>query len=326
MTSAAVLLATFLAGQAEAQLSPPPGDVARDAARAAAAAEKAAAAALVAAEAALKVAEAAARVAVVPAKLELPAAVAPPVAAKLPSPWSGTVGLGLISLTGNSKTVTFSANAAAERKSAGWIMGAKLHASYGQNRLAGATESQTVAESGGVQLRLDRRFGERYSTYVLAAADTDHVKSVEVRSTGEVGATVVWVDAAGEAGWKTTLRTDFGFRVANEQRYQYYLTEAQLAAVGGLRSLPADTLYAPRAAVALKYALSKDVLFSEDVEILPNVVGESRVVANSISKVSTRLSRTLAFGVAFTVNHDSRPAATKVATDTALALTLDVLL
>lgn len=47
---------------------------------------------------------------------------------------------------------------------------------------------------------------------------------------------------------------------------------------------------------------------------------------NSVSKVSTRLSRTLAFGVAFTVAHDSRPAPTKVETDTALALTLDVLL
>jgi hypothetical protein len=47
---------------------------------------------------------------------------------------------------------------------------------------------------------------------------------------------------------------------------------------------------------------------------------------NSVSKISTRLSRSLALGVAFTVNHDSRPAPEKVATDTALSLSLDVLL
>ncbi len=37
-------------------------------------------------------------------------------------------------------------------------------------------------------------------------------------------------------------------------------------------------------------------------------------------------TRTLAFGVALTVNHDSLPAPGKVPTDTAHALTLDVLL
>jgi hypothetical protein len=297
------------------------GDPAADAARAAAAAEKAAQAAAIAAEAALKAAEAAARLtAIVPAKLEVPAApaapAAPPAAAK-PAAWSGTVGLGLISLTGNSRTVTFSTNAAAERKSEGWILGAKLSAAYGQNRPAGGAQLETVAEAAGAQLRLDRRFGERYSAYVLGAADTDHVKSVEVRGTGEAGATVVWVDAGGESGWKTTLKTDLGFRIAQEQRYQYYPLS---------QDVDDETLYAPRAAIGLRYAMSKDVLFIQDAEILPNVVGDSRVVVNSVSKISTRLSRTLAFGVSFTVAHDSRPAAEKVATDTGLALMLDVLL
>jgi putative salt-induced outer membrane protein YdiY len=311
MTPLALVVALTLA-QADAS-------AADSAARAAAAAEKAAQAAAVAAEAAVKAAEAAARMAaVVPAKFEAPAAEKAPAAPAAPkAAWTGTVGLGLISLTGNSRTVTFNTNAAAERKSEGWIMAAKLSASYGQNRAAVGAATDTVAEAAGLQLRLDRRFGERYSAYVLAAGDTDHVKSVELRSTGEVGATVVWVDAGGDSGWKTTLRTDLGFRIANEQRYQYYPVDL---------ALDDETLYAPRAGLAFRYAMSKDVLFSEDAEILPNVIGDSRVVVNSVSKISTRLSRTLAFGVAFTVNHDSAPAADKVATDTALALTLDVLL
>ncbi len=325
MTSIALLVASLLVTQAAADAT-----AAKDAARAAAAAEKAAQAAQIAAEAALKAAEAAARVsAVVPARFEVPGTPAPaaPAAAK-PSSWTGTVGLGLISLTGNSRTTTFSLNAAAERKSTDWILAAKLAAAYGQNRSAAGGATDTVAQAAGAQLRLDRRFAERYSTYALAAAETDHVKSVELRSTGELGATIVWVDAKGDGGWATTLRTDLGFRIAEERRYQFYPAQpADPAAPRVLpHALPAVTLYAPRGALAFKYALSKDVLFSEDAEIMPNVSGASRVVVNSASKISTRLSRTLAFGVGFNVAHDSAPAPEKVATDTQLALTLDVLL
>lgn len=320
MTPLPLLLAALVATQTPGAAA----TAADSAARAAAAAEKAAQAAAIAAEAAVKAAEAAARVsAVVPAKLEVPAA--PAVAAAPPkAAWTGTVGLGLISLTGNSRTVTFNTNAAAERKSEGWIFGTKLYATYGQNRVAGEDATRTVAEAAGLQLRVDRRFGPRYSAYVLGAADTDHVKSVELRSTGELGATVVWVDAGGDDGWKTTLKTDLGFRVANERRYAYYpAPDDPIQAPHGLGDV---TLYAPRLGLAFRYAMSKDVLFAEDAEILPNVSGDSRVIANSVSKISTRLSRSLAFGVAFTVSHDSAPAAGKVPTDTALALTLDVLL
>jgi putative salt-induced outer membrane protein YdiY len=318
MTSLPALLAALAVAQSAAPPAPAP-DAAEAAQRAAVAAEKAAQAAAVAAEAALKAAEAAARItAIVPARFEVPASPPAPAApAARPAAWSGTVGLGLISLTGNSRTVTFNTNAAAERKSEGWIVGAKLYATYGQNRAAGTEDTVTVAEAAGGLLRLDRRFGERYSAYVLGGADTDHVKSVELRSTGEAGATVTWVDAGGDSGWKTTLRTDLGFRVANERRFQYYPVDL---------ALDDETLYAPRAGLAFKYAISKDVLFTEDAEILPNVVGDSRVVANSVSKIATRLSRMLALGFAFTVNHDSAPAPAKVETDTALALTLDVLL
>jgi putative salt-induced outer membrane protein YdiY len=317
LTTLPFLLAAFVATQA------PPPDAAGAAERAAAAAEKAAQAAAIAAEAALRAAEAAARIsATIPARFEVPATPAVPAAAvaaaaRPPSPWTGTVGLGFVSLTGNSRTVTLNATAAAERKTEGWILGTKLHAAYGQNRAAATGATETVASAAGALLRLDRRYGPRYSTYLLGAADTDRVKSLALRSTGEAGASIVWVDAGGAAGWKTSLSTDLGFRVAYEQRSQYYPTRL---------GLPDEMLYAPRAGIALRYALSGDVLFAEDAEILPSVVGEGRVVVGSVSKISTRLSRSLAFGVAFTVAHDSRPAPEKVSTDTSLALTLDVLL
>lgn len=280
--------------------------------RAAAAAEKAAAAAQTAAEAAQKAAEAAAVVAGAPK----PAA---PAAGPAPAPkkWTGTVGLGLISLTGNSRSLTFNATGAAERKSDGWILGLKGYGVYGQSRVPEGTSTQVLAKAAGLQARMDRKFHDRYSGYLLGALDTDHVKSVELRYTAEAGASITWVDASGPSGWKTSLRTDLGFRWTLEQRYQYYPVDL---------ALDDETMYAPRLGLSFKYALNKNVLFTEDAEILPNVVGDSRVVVNSVSKISTRLSRSLAFGVAFTLNHDSSPAPGKVDTDTALALSLDVLL
>jgi len=286
--------------------------------RAAAAAEKAAAAAQVAAEAAQKAAEAAASVAGRAAAT--PAATAPAAKAETPKDqWSGTIGLGLISLTGNSKSVTFNANGAGEWKSDGWVLGIKATAVYGQTRPPEGGATQTVAQAAGILCRADRKFHERYSGYVLAAFETDHVKSVEIRYTGEAGASIAWVDARGPSGWKAGLRTDLGFRWAQEDRFQFYPT-----ATSG--PLPTKTLYAPRLGVAFRYQVNKDVFFTEDAEILPNVVGAGRVVVNSATKVSAHLTESLTFGASFQMNHDSRPAAGKVDTDTILGLSIDMLL
>lgn len=288
--------------------------------RAAVAAERAAVAAERAAEAAQKAAEAAATSAAAPkaaAPAGAPAAAAPPP----PSKWSGTLGVGLISLTGNSRSVTFNASGAAERKSEGWILGLKGNAVYGQTRPPDGSPTQTVAQAAGFQGRMDRRFHERYSGYLLGALETDHVKSVEIRYTGEAGASITWVDAAGDAGWKTLLRTDLGFRWAQENRFYYYVPAGKT-----FEHLDTVTLYAPRFGLAFKYALNKDVLFTEDAEILPNVVGAGRVVVNSVAKLSSRLTESLSFGASFQVNHDSKPAAGKVDTDTLLGLTVEVLL
>jgi putative salt-induced outer membrane protein YdiY len=285
--------------------------------RAAVAAEKAAAAAQTAAEAAQKAAEAAATIAGAP-RLAPTAAGAPAAPAAAPkSKWSGTLGLGLISLTGNSRSVSFNSTAAAEHKNDGWILGLKANAAYGQTRPPDGTPTQTVAMAAGVLARMDRKFHERYSGYLLVAGETDHVASVEVRYTGEAGASITWVDAGGDSGWKTSLRTDLGFRWAQEQRYQYYPTGAARDPV---------TLYAPRLGLAFKHALNKDVLFTEDAQILPNVVGAGRVIVNSTAKLTSRLTQSLSFGASFQVNHDSTPAAGKVPTDTILALTIEMLL
>ena len=305
-----MLLALLLA-----QGSPPvPPDAAESARKAADAAQKAAEAAQRAAEAA----ERAARVAAGPAApAAAPAAAAAP--AK-PAVWAGTVSLGLIALTGNSQTITFSTTGAFERKSPDWIWGIKAFAAYGQTTPGGGSKSEVTALNGGIEARGDRRFTQTLSLYLLAGVDTDHLKSIESRPFGEVGVGIIWWDEKVGDLQKSTFRTDLGFRYGREYRFQYYPVH-----IG-----PSDPAFAtveivaPRLGAVFRYAINKDVIFTEDASALGNVVGEARLLLVSTSKISTRLTEKVSLGVALMVTDDTVPPKGKVPADTALTVGIEV--
>jgi len=318
----AFLVATSLQAQTPTPPTPPAGtELAAE--RAAAAAEKAAAAAEKAAEASARMAEALER-------LSQPLSPTPPAAtpsaeakkeeaSKKEDQWKGSMGLGLIALSGNSSTLTFNGLGSAERKTEDWIYSVRAQAVYGRSRLpATATEaerSQVVALGANLQLRGDRRFTQMVSGYLLAGAETDHIKSVEVRGTGEVGAGIIWWDEKQEDGRTSSLRTDLAFRFMRETRFQYYPIALDLEDVD---------LGGPRFGLALRYSVSKDVVFTQDAEAVPNVLGESRLLINTTSKLLARLTESLAIGTSFVLQYDSAPAAGKVSTDTALSGTIEM--
>lgn len=319
----AFLVATSLQAQTPAPASPPPPPPAAEATteRAAAAAEKAAAAAE-------KAADASARMATAVEKLtealgKAPAAAEKDAEKKEEAPkedlWKGSVGLGLIALSGNASTLTFNGLASAERKSQGWIYGVKAQAVYGRSRLPAteteAERTEVVALGANADVRVDRRFTPVISGYVLAGALTDHVKSVEVRGTGEAGAGISWWDEKSPDGKFTSLRTDLAFRYFRETRFQYYPTRLDVEDVD---------LGGPRVGVSFAYGLSKDTVFTEEAEAIPNVLGESRLLVNSTSKLTVGLTDSLAVGTSFVLQYDSSPPPGKVSTDTALAANVQV--
>jgi putative salt-induced outer membrane protein YdiY len=251
--------------------------------------------------------------ALAPAQEAAPPAAAP--AAKPPE-WKGTVGAGLVSLSGNSESTTFTGTTAASRETLGWIASVKAAAAYGENRAAGADASQVSAYSGALQLRLDRKFGEVWTVFVIGGVEADHVASIEYRTAAEFGASAQLVEVK-EGDWlKLGLRTDLGLRYGYEARYQYYGTP--------LGPQPGVELIAPRAGVAFRYGFSKEVFLTEEAEAMTALSGASRWLAKSVTKLSSRLSKSLTFGVGYTVAYDSRPAAGKVTTDQALTALLEV--
>jgi len=254
-----------------------------------------------------------------------PDAATPVVPAAAPVPpdviWSGTLGLGLIALTGNSQTVTFSTNAAFERKSKEWILGIKASAAYGQNQAPGDASSQVTALGGTLQARGDRRFSDTTSLYLLAGIDTDHLQSIESRPFGEVGVALIWFDEKQGDLAKTSLRTDLGFRYGREYRFQYYPVHV---GPSGDPALAEVDIVAPRLGVAYRYAVNKDIIFTEEVSAIANVVDTARLLFSSTSKLASRLTQKVALGVSFVVNDDTVPAPGKVSTDTALSVGLEI--
>ncbi|MBN8233503.1 DUF481 domain-containing protein [Corallococcus macrosporus] len=304
--------------------------------RAAAAAERAAIAAERAAEASARLAEAIERLSEVTTRGPIappppPAAPAPEAAAaaaapeKKPSVWDVSVGLSLISLTGNASTLTVSGLASALRKTDKWIYSVKAFGAYGRSRppqVEGEVESlsQVVALNAGVELRGDRRFTQEISGYLLAGVDTDHIKSVEARPYGEAGASIFWFDTKRDekaSVRETVLRTDFAFRYARETRFQYYPERVDL---------PDVDLGGPRFGALFRYGVSKDITFQEEAEILVSVISDSRILFSSQTQVMANLTDALALGVGFLVKSDSAPPPGKVSTDTALSFNLTVAL
>jgi putative salt-induced outer membrane protein YdiY len=104
------------------------------------------------------------------------------------------------------------------------------------------------------------------------------------------------------------------FRYGREFRFQYFPVR---------EDLEDESIIAPKFGAKLRYALDKSVIFTEAAEVLPTVVGPSRVLVNSITKLTTRVVAALGVGVAFEVKHDSRPAPGKKPTDTALTFSLE---
>lgn len=271
-------------------------------ARALQAMEKAAAAAQASAEASARAASAMERIAGVPAAV----AEGKPAAAKVPEGWTGNVGFGLIWLSGNSQALTFSGSATGEKKTEDWIFSAKANGVYGQTLPAGGSGPNTVnALAALFMLRGDRRFSKHVTGYLAGGADADHIKSIEIRGTGEAGSGITWLETIEGDLTKNLLRTDVGFRFQRELRFQYFPTPHRIFNADGTEHV---TLIAPRLGIAFRHAVSKDLIFTQDAEILPNIVGDSRVLINTTSKLAMRIVGALSFAVGLDLRYDSAPA------------------
>lgn len=290
--------------------------------RAVLAAEKAADAAQKAAEAAMRIANA---VAPAPAPAPAPTPAAP--AAAPAQGWVGNVGAGLSFITGNTQTLTLTGSSAIDRKWEVWALGIRLNGAYGlanPDTNAGATPSTTAFRAAGT-VRGDRSFGEGFaSIFALAGSEFDHIKNIESRTVGEMGTGLTFFNTKEGDLEKLFLRLDLAIRGGYETRFQYYPVGGPVADAYGI------IILAPRAAVTFRWNFSKDVRFTEEIEFVPFLLDPTlgRLLINNNTRLSARLTESLALTTAVLLNFDSMPpkgagGLTRKPTDVALTVGLE---
>ncbi|RMG17264.1 MAG: DUF481 domain-containing protein [Deltaproteobacteria bacterium] len=224
-----------------------------------------------------------------------------------PSAWSYQLGLSFISVTGNANAVTGKVSGLASGSWAKWRVKFEGGGAYGQ-----ATNglSEVTALNGNLSARGDRRLGPKFTVYLTGGLATDHVASIELQYFGEPGLSLLWWEEKEAKFVRSSLQTDLGFRLTRESRFQYFPVP---------RDLDDKDIYAPRLALSFRYALTRRAVFTEEAEILPDIVDTKNVRATSTSTLTAQIVEGVGITVSFKVRHIGAPAEGKVPTDTELA-------
>jgi hypothetical protein len=245
--------------------------------------------------------------ALVPAAL---LAEAPEEAAHERARWESEVGASLVSLTGNANTLTTRLTGRFRGELRGWASEVRAAGVYGQARTEAGR--QVTARGGEVVLRGEREIAAHTAVYVQTGLLADHVASIEYQVHGEPGLARTWIEILDGEKVRTRLRTDLGFRMTRESRFQYF-PEAER------RNLDDQTIYAPRLAASFRQALGAHAAFTQQVELLPDVLDRRNLRANATSTLSAQIVDGVALQVAFLVRYIGVPAEGRVPTDTELS-------
>lgn len=269
----------------------------------ASAAEKAAEAAQAAAAAAQKAAEAAERIANAVAPANPPAAAVADAPAK--SNWVGSLGVGLTYITGNAETLTLTGNGSVTGTWGDWALGIKASGAYGlaNPSTATGTPPAVTARRASLAVRGDRSFGSGFAAiFAQGLGEFDHIKNIESRGIGELGAGLTFFNMKEPTYEKLYLRLDIALRAGHETAYQYFPTPARIDPYGAV-------VLAPRAALTFRWGFNDYVRFSEEFEVIPYVLAPylGRTLLNSTSKLNAKLTSNLSLATALVLNFDSKP-------------------
>ncbi|MDF1562327.1 MAG: DUF481 domain-containing protein [Deltaproteobacteria bacterium] len=227
------------------------------------------------------------------------------------SAFSYQLGLGLIAVSGNANAVTGKISGGAEGDWESWKVKLMAAAAYGQTTAATTDLVEVTALNANLSLRGDRKVSKMFSIYLLTGVSADHIASIEAAGLGEAGASLTWWETKnGEDFVKSRFSTDLGFRFTHESRFQYFPAHENLDNVD---------IYSPRLALSLRYALTKTAVFTEEAEILPDLVNTKNLRATSTSTLTAQLGGGVSLNAALQIRYIGDPAEGKKSTDTELS-------
>lgn len=238
-------------------------------------------------------------------------AIAPAEPAKAgPPPWAFQLGASVLSVTGNANAVTGKLAGQAEGRWDAWATKIVGGVTYGQSTAPAATESVVTALNANLSARGERGISDTFKIYALGGGMMDQVASISLQSFAEAGAGIVWWESVEEDFVKSRLSTDLGFRFTRELRATYFPEFADL---------PDIDIYSPRIAGSFRYAISRTAVFTEEFEILPDLVDSANLRSTSTSTLSAQIDQGVALSIGFKIRYIGAPAANAQTTDSELS-------
>ncbi len=231
--------------------------------------------------------------------------------------WEGsTVSLGVVALSGNSRSVTVNGEALTDYRSESWELHGELGVILGWAADAGEEEGDSAAEWVRGHVRGERRFGSRFTAFLLLGGEVNHPASLEGRAEAEAGLGITVLEVRDEEGEEVQdLRVYLGAHVSNDYRFQFFPVRTDVEDV---------FMLGPGVGLRWRWRPSPPVELSELLRIYPNVWGDARVLSYSDSRLVVNLTERLAIDIHLLLEHDTGPAPGRRRLD--LALTTGLLL
>jgi Protein of unknown function, DUF481 len=252
---------------------------------------------------------------------------APPSAeAAAPAPgalkFTGATGVSFVAMSGNSNAITGSANLNVNFLFYGWTIGVKGLGAYGRSRAANETVYRDTALNASGEVKGARSITDLVGVYVLGGGGTDHVAKINWRAYGELGGQLTFFRRMEGDLVKLQLVTELGLRYQRESWFQFYDSPDQAAGVFLVN--PTPNIVALKAAADFRYAVNKNVVFSERLELLPDVLTPANFNMLSNTSIGVKLIGPLSVTASFLLKYDNLPPPGAQKLDTILALGVDV--
>lgn len=221
--------------------------------------------------------------------------------------WSYHLGISAIAKTGNSSQFSGQTNLGVNGHWHEWALELRARGAYGASQpLAGLASDAVTTANAGLNARGEYNYTPFLGNYLTGSVFTDRMASIKYQVYGEPGINLMWWEVEREGYIKSRLRTSLGLRVMRESRKQFYPTPLPLEAM---------LLYGPSASFAYRYALSRGVYVTEDLDVTYNIPNSRDVRLNSQSALAVSMTDHVALQVGANVRYIGHPAPGRKATD-----------
>ncbi len=235
--------------------------------------------------------------------------------------FAGNAGLSLVWLAGNSNALTGTVNVGLTLSVDAWTLGLKSLGAYGESRSPSDTASQTNAANFYGELKASRNFTDLIGIFLLGGAGFDRVAKVEYRAYGEAGATFTFIKQMRGDQVKLGLGAELGVRYQRESWFIYYPEAGEVA---GRITTPQPNIVNIRAGANLRYAPVENVIFTESLDLLPDVITAANFNLLSNTALMVKLVGPLSIKTTFSLKFDNLPPPGAQKVDTALTFGIDV--